>query len=89
MDFMHSREYLNRGDVVVVDCSHRCNVMLTDDGNFQRYRQGAAFEYFGGHFDRLPARLRAPSSGFWNITLDLGGGSANIRYSMNVLRAAA
>jgi hypothetical protein len=88
MQFVHWREYLNSGDVVVVDCSHRCNVRLMSDSDFASYRSGGAHRYHGGHYDRLPARISAPSSGYWNVTLDLGGGSASIRHSMNILKAA-
>jgi hypothetical protein len=83
MTFLHKREYLNRGDVVEVNCSHQCNVMLTDDANFHKYKSlGGNFRYYGGFCNRLPARIMVPSSGYWNITLDLNGGSANIRHSM-------
>ncbi|CAJ8563464.1 DUF1883 domain-containing protein [Burkholderia pseudomallei] len=86
MNFIHSRELLNEGDVVVVNCDYQCNVMLTTDSNFQRYRSGQRFEYFGGHYKRFPVRLRVPSTGHWNVTIDLGGGSANIRYSINFVK---
>jgi len=29
-DFIHSREFLHQGDIVVVNCSHRCNVRIMD-----------------------------------------------------------
>jgi hypothetical protein len=85
MQFIHSREYLNEGAVVIVDCSYQCNVMLTDDNNFQHYRRGGQFEYYGGFFQRLPARIAVPRTGYWNITLDVGGGRANLKYSINVM----
>jgi hypothetical protein len=75
--------------VVQVHCSHRCNVRLVDDSNFQRLRRGDRHTYYGGHFTQFPATIAAPSSGYWNIVLDLGGGSANIRYSFNVLKRAS
>lgn len=87
MQFIHSREYLEVGDTVVVNCSHQCNIMLTDDHNFQRYKSRGQFEYFGGNFKMLPARITVPRSGYWNITIDLGGGSASIRHSIQVIRA--
>ncbi|WP_080405457.1 DUF1883 domain-containing protein [Burkholderia ubonensis] len=87
MQFLHKREYLNAGDVVVVDCSHQCNVMLTDDSNFSNYRSGRGYKGVGGHFKRLPARLAAPHSGYWNITIDLGGGAATIRHSITIIPA--
>jgi hypothetical protein len=36
----------------------------------------------------LPARIQVPHNGHWNITLDLGGDSATIRHSINILKAA-
>jgi hypothetical protein len=88
MQFMHQREYLNRGDVVVVDCSHRCNIRLMGDSDFNSYRRSGRHQYYGGHYDRLPARIAVPADGYWNITLDLGGGSASIRHSVDILKAA-
>lgn len=86
MQFLHKQEFLNEGDLVVVNCSHRCNVMLLDDGNFSSYRSRRDFRYHGGFYEYLPARIAAPSTGSWNIVLDLGGGAANIRYSIRVVR---
>lgn len=88
MQFLHQREYLNVGDVVVVDCSHRCNIRLMSDNDFASYRRGGSHRYHGGHYERLPAHIVVPSSGYWNIALDLGGGSASIRHSIRVLKAA-
>ena len=86
MDFIHAREHMNAGDVAVVNCSHQCNVRLMDDINFSRYKSGGQHEYYGGFFERLPARIAAPKSGYWNIVLDLGGGSATIRHSIQIYR---
>lgn len=88
MQFLHQREYLNQGDVVVVDCSHRCNIRLMSDADFNSYRRGGSHHYRGGLYDQLPARIVVPDDGFWNITLDLGGGSASIRHSIGILKAA-
>lgn len=87
MSFIHSREFFHQGDVVVVDCSHQSNIMLTDDHHFQKYRRGGGgFEYYGGHYKTFPARIPVPRTGHWNVTIDLGGGTANIRYSINVVK---
>jgi hypothetical protein len=85
--FIHSREYLNEGDTVQLDCDTQCNFMLTTDSNFSSYRRGASFRYYGGHFKYFPAHITAPRSDYWNITIDLGGGSANIRYNLSVIKA--
>jgi hypothetical protein len=58
------------------------------DSDFSSYRRGGRHQYYGGHYDRLPARIVVPADGYWNITLDLGGGSASIRHSIGILKAA-
>ena len=87
MSFIHSREYLNAGDTVRLDCDTQCNFMLTTDSDFSSYRRGAQFRYYGGHFTHFPAFITAPHSGNWNMTIDLAGGRANIRYNLNITRA--
>jgi hypothetical protein len=87
--FIHAREWLDEGDLVIVNCDHQCNVLLTDDINFQNYRSHRGFNYFGGHFKILPARVQVPSTGFWNVTIDLGGSLAGFRYGIQYMKVAA
>lgn len=87
MSFLHKRMHLNHGDIVVVDCSHQCNVSILTDTNFSNYKSGRRYQYHGGFFKMLPARIQAPSTGYWNVVIDLGGGSANIRHSISVIPA--
>ena len=89
MNFIHSREYLAAGDVVIVNCDHQCNVRVMDDSNLGSYRSGGRHTYYGGHYAQLPARIAVPSTGYWNVALDLGGGQANIRYNISYLKRAA
>jgi hypothetical protein len=89
VDFIHTREYLTEGDIVVVWCSHQCNVCLMDDTNFSYYRSRGQFRHYGGHCRYFPVRIPVPSTGYWNVTLDLGGGSASIRHSISFIRNAA
>ena len=60
---MHAREYYDAGDIVVVNCDHQCNAMVMDDSNFQGYRSGRQFHYYGGHYTMLPAQIVIPNSG--------------------------
>ena len=87
--FIHAREWLDEGDVVIVNCDHQCNVRLTDDTSFRSFRSGGRHTYYGGHYKYLPARIIVPSSGYWNVTIDLGGGRANIRYDISYLKRNA
>ena len=86
MDFIHSREHLQQGDFVVVDSSHQCNIVLTTDSEFANYKSGRSFRHYGGHYKMFPARIPVPHTDNWNVTLDLGGGSANIRYSISYVK---
>ncbi len=70
MKFIHQREQLDEGDLVVIQCSQPCNIRLMNDANFRAFKNGGRHTYHGGAFDRFPARIVVPSSGFWNITLD-------------------
>ncbi len=85
MQFIHAREWLNGDQFVRVTCDTQCNVLLMDDTNFGAYERGDSYRYHGGFFKSFPAVLVPPYPGFWNVALDLGGASANIRYSITVV----
>lgn len=86
MNFIHAREYLKQGDIVVVNSDHQCNVLLMTDAEFRNYRAGHKFRYHGGSFKAFPAEISVPATGNWNITLDLGGRSAHIKYSISYIK---
>jgi hypothetical protein len=83
MQHIHAREHLRGGAAVRVDCDHQCNVLVMDDANYARYRRDDDHRYYGGFFRRLPAVVKVPHDGFWNIVLDLGGGLAQLRYNIS------
>jgi hypothetical protein len=87
MQFIHAREHLNDGDVVRISCDTQCNVMLTTDSEFERFKRGEGCTYHGGFYRQFPALIRPKHSGYWNITLDVGEGyEATIKYSITVIR---
>jgi hypothetical protein len=85
-EFIAAREHLAKGDVVIVQCSHQCNVLVMDDKNFDSYRRKQKCTYHGGHFTRFPARIVVPDTGYWNTVIDLGGRQATISHTINYLR---
>lgn len=85
-NFIAAREPLAKGDVVIVQCSHQCNVLVMDDQNFAAYRQRRKCTYFGGFFKTFPAKIVVPASGHWNTIIDLGGRQAEITHTINYLR---
>lgn len=85
-DFIHAREFLREGDLFVLNCDTQCNFFILDDLNFQRYRRGERYQYYGGFYQRFPAKIAAPYDDNWNAVLDLGGGRANIRYAFSTVK---
>ena len=81
---IHARDRLNSGDGFLVNCTHQSNVLVMDDHNLQRYRQGNAAKYYGGFYKRFPAVVRVPTSGYWNVLLECPNGA---RYGMKTLKS--
>jgi len=85
MSFVHSDlGHLNDNQVVEVTIDRAANVFLMDSTNFNNYRQGRNYRYFGGQAVRSPVRLAVPHSGHWHVAIDLGGGSGSIRSGVRV-----
>ncbi|MFI5036674.1 MAG: DUF1883 domain-containing protein [Acidimicrobiales bacterium] len=50
------------------------DVLVLDPSNFEGFRRGNSFKYFGGHYKRSPARLQFPSGGEWYVVVIPGPG---------------
>ncbi len=58
------------GDVIEVRYrGSRCNVLIMDEGNFNRYERGDEFEFVGREFFRSPASVAAPGEGRWHVII--------------------
>jgi hypothetical protein len=80
--------FLDAGSVVGVEVDTRVMVRLVDQANFQAYRSGRQYRFFGGEAIRSPIPIEVPSSGHWYVVIDFNGGSGNVRSSVNVLSPA-
>ncbi len=49
------------------------NVLVMDDPNFQKFKAGQAYRYYGGHYTVSPAFIKPPFPGRWNVVVNLGG----------------
>ncbi len=87
MRFLHQRRYLNKHEIVQLDCDTQCNFMLLSDGDYKAYQQVRRFAYCGGTFKHFPARISVPESGYWNIVIDLAGAKGEIQYNITVVIA--
>lgn len=55
---------------VKVDLKHAADVFLVDRINFQRYKSGQSFKYFGGHYTRTPVTISVQGSGRWYLIVN-------------------
>lgn len=86
MNFLHSRVELGTGNSVVVKLQGtEANVMVMSDHDFRCYQSGERFAYYGGHYRRSPAIIKPPTSGTWNVVVDLGGFAGEVQASMYVI----
>lgn len=86
MQFIHSRELLNQHDIVVVDCSHPGNVLLTDDTNFSKLKNRLRFSYLGGHVTHFPTEVIIPKTGYWNLSIDFADKNVDVKYSITIIK---
>ena len=86
MNYLHSEFNLEPSDVVEVEINKAANVQLMDYTNFQNYKNGRRYKYYGGYFRESPVRISVPHSGHWHLVVDLGGAGGVLRASSSVIR---
>jgi hypothetical protein len=86
MNFLHYEVWTRSPqDVIEVTLvGNAANVLAMDDGNFTNYRSGRQFTYYGGYYTQSPAVIVVPSSGHWNVVVDLGGAAGHVNASVRV-----
>lgn len=86
MKFLDSEVDAQSGDIIHVRLSGtEANVLVMDQSNFQNYRSGRQFRYFGGHFKRSPVNIPAPAAGHWHVVIDLGGYGGSVEAAVTVI----
>ncbi|WP_082761046.1 DUF1883 domain-containing protein [Leptospira alstonii] len=85
MNFLHREVNLSPGMLVRVTLDHAANVFLVDNVNFNNYRHGRKYTYYGGHATQSPVFLRPPRPGHWNVVVDLGGFAGRVTASVDVI----
>lgn len=86
MKFSHyDLKNLKKGQIVEVTLSVAANVRLMDSSNYNSYKNGRRHSYYGGYVTQSPFRITVPSTGYWHLTIDLGGYAGTVRHSITVL----
>jgi len=75
---------LKKGSAVVVNLRNQANVQLMASGDYNSYKAGRRYQYYGGRVTRSPFRMTVPSDGHWMVAVDLGGYSGRISASVAV-----
>jgi len=85
MDHLHRTVTTLAGQSIVVTLTAQANVIVLDELNYQAYRRGGKYRYFGGHAERSPVTITPPHSGRWHVVIDLGGRSGRVGASVSVI----
>jgi len=70
--------------VVRVSLSQQANVRLLDEINYNNYKNGREYHFYGGLARLNPVEIPIPHPGIWHIVIDLGGGAGFLRASVEV-----
>lgn len=80
---------LSKGNIVEVTLKgNAANVLLLDSSNYNNYKNGRRYKYYGGFVKCSPYRVVVPNTGRWFVVINLGGYSGQVRSSVRVLPGA-
>ena len=80
---------LSKGNIVEVTLKgNAANVLLLDSSNYNNYKNGRRYKYYGGFVNSSPYRVVVPNTGRWFVVINLGGYSGQVRSSVRVLPGA-
>lgn len=88
MNHLNNEFDAGAGDIAEVTLDRAANVLLMDPVNYDHYRRGRKYQYYGGYATRSPVRLVVPKQGRWHVVVDLGGGAGKVRASVQLLSGA-
>lgn len=86
MDFIYyDLKQVNSGRIVEVTMKSAANVRLMTSSNFNNFKAGRAYRYYGGFVQRSPFKIPVPSTAHWYVVIDLGGYAGQVSASVRVL----
>lgn len=86
MNYLHQEFDAGPDDLVEVTLDGQANVLLLDPENYEHYRRGEHYRYYGGLARTSPVRLVPPRQGHWHVVVDLGGFAGTIRAGVHLLQ---
>jgi len=64
---------------VEVSLNNASDVFLVDSSNYQKYKNGQKYEYFGGNYTKTPVIITVSGSGRWYLIVR-GSGQYKYRF---------
>jgi len=86
LNYLHKAFTGKRGDIVVVKLEKQANVKLMDGFNYQLYRNGLNYKYYGGLAKVSPAKVIVPSRGRWHAVIDSDTSEETVEASIKVIK---
>ena len=81
---LYDLDNLKEGSTVVVTLKNQANVQLMLRSEYNSYKAGRRYRYYGGRVTRSPFRITVPSYGHWVVAVDLGGYAGRVSASVTV-----
>ena len=85
MNYLHYDLNLRQAESVEVTLDKQANVQLLDEINFNKYKQGERYSYYGGLATKSPVRIAPPYFGHWHLVIDLGGFAGTVKASVRTI----
>ena len=80
---------LEKGNIVEVTLKgNAAKVLLLNSSNYNNYKNGRRYKYYGGYVKSSPYRIVVPSNGRWFVVINLGGYGGQVRSAVRVLPGA-
>jgi hypothetical protein len=84
-NYLHYNFYAGNTNVIQVTLTGWANVLLLDDTNYNNYRNGRKYQYYGGLAETRLYTIRPPYHGHWNVVVNRGGYTGSVTASVKLL----
>lgn len=83
---LYKFDNLVKGNIVEITLrGNAANVLLLDSSNYNNYKSGRRYKYYGGYVTKSPYKIIVPYSGRWYVVINLGGYKGQVHSSVRVL----
>ena len=89
MQYLHYSLDLGPHDVVQVELESSAYIRLVDNENYEAYRTGGNYRYYGGLAEKTPANIKPPYNGHWHLCVDLGGKAGTLDATVHIIQEVA